>query len=100
MKKENLQKNKVAEAVASKVGKRRALSGVVVSDKMKDTVVVLVERYTKHPKYQKFMHSQKRYKAHDAGNTLKIGDEVHIVESALIFHDKRFNIVLASAAAK
>ena len=73
--------------------KRRALSGVVVSDKMKDTVVVLVERYTKHPKYQKYIHSRKRYKAHDAGNTLKIGDKVDIVECAPISKDKRFKVV-------
>jgi ribosomal protein S17 len=32
---------------------RKTLQGVVVSDKMKDTVVVRVTRYVKHPKYKK-----------------------------------------------
>ncbi len=34
---------------------KKTISGTVVSNKMKDTVTVLVQRYVKHPKYQKFM---------------------------------------------
>jgi small subunit ribosomal protein S17 len=71
----------------------RSFSGLVVSDKMKDTIVVLVERYTKHPKYQKFIHSRKRYKAHDAGNTAKMGDKVRIQECRPISKDKTFMLV-------
>ena len=48
---------------------KRTLEGVVVSTKMKDTIVVLTHRFVKHPKYKKFMQISKRYKAHDAGNT-------------------------------
>ena len=33
----------------------KILKGKVVSDKMKDTVVVLVERYVKHPKYKNIL---------------------------------------------
>src|SRR3989344_1993553 len=72
---------------------RRVLSGVVRSDKMKDTVVVEVSRYTKHQKYQKYMHTHKRYKAHDAGNTCKIGDRVEIEECAPISKEKRFKVI-------
>jgi small subunit ribosomal protein S17 len=43
---------------------------------MKDTAVVLVERFEKHPKYQKYMQFRKRFKAHDVGNTAKVGDKV------------------------
>ena len=70
----------------------KVLSGVVVSDKMKDTVVVEVQRYNKHPKYGKFIKSKKKYKAHDAGNTQKIGDKVEIIETRPISKDKRFII--------
>lgn len=73
--------------------KGKILSGVVVSDKMKDTVVVLVERYEKHPKYDKFVKSKKKFKAHDAGNTKKIGDKVSIIETKPISKDKHFMIV-------
>lgn len=70
--------------------KRKVLSGTVVSDKMKDTVVVLVERYEKHPKYEKFIKSSKKFKAHDAGNTKKIGEKVEIEETKPISKDKHF----------
>ena len=54
---------------------RKTMSGVVVSDKMKDTVVVLVSRYTKHPKYDKYISINKKFKADDKGNTKKVGDK-------------------------
>lgn len=72
--------------------KRQTLSGVVVSDKMKDTVVVLVERFVKDPKYQKYMKLRKRYKVHDAGNTKKIGDKVVIESCRPISRHKSFKI--------
>ena len=57
---------------------------------MKDTVVVLVERYEKHPKYGKFIKSSKRFKAHDAGNTKQMGERVTIIETKPISKDKNF----------
>jgi len=71
----------------------RILTGVVVSDKMKDTAVVLVNRFVKHPKYGKFMQISKRFKAHDAGNAHKVGDKVEIKETRPISKDKHFIII-------
>ena len=71
----------------------KVLSGVVTSDKMKDTVVVEVSRFVKHPKYGKYMNISKKFKAHDAGNTKKIGDKVQIIETRPISKDKHFKIV-------
>ncbi|MDO8510110.1 MAG: 30S ribosomal protein S17 [bacterium] len=73
--------------------KTRILKGKIVSDKMKDTVVVVVNRYVKHPKYKKFILRQKRYKAHDLGNTRKIGEEVSIAECRPISRDKHFRVI-------
>lgn len=73
--------------------KKRILSGVVVSDKMKDTCVVLVERYVKAPKYEKFIKRSKKYKADDKGNTKKIGDKADIEECAPISKDKHFKVI-------
>ncbi|KND48610.1 MAG: ribosomal protein S17 [Parcubacteria bacterium C7867-005] len=73
--------------------KKKIFEGIVVSDKMKDTVVVLIERYEKHPKYGKFIKHKKKFKAHDAGNTKKIGDKVRIAETKPISKDKKFVIV-------
>ncbi len=76
--------------------KRKTLSGVVVSDKMKDTVVVLIERYVKDEKYQKFINLRKRYKVHNPGNTKKIGDKVMIESCRPISRHKSFKIVEAA----
>ncbi|MEN9604843.1 MAG: hypothetical protein RJB39_528 [Candidatus Parcubacteria bacterium] len=73
--------------------KKRILEGTVVSDKMKDTIVVRVDRYVKLSKYQKYVTLSKKYKAHDAGNTKKIGEVVSIIETAPISKDKRFTLV-------
>lgn len=72
---------------------KQTLTGKVVSDKMKDTCVVLVEHYLKHDKYQKFYTERKKYKVHDAGNTKKIGDTVTIIECNPISRHKHFKIV-------
>ncbi|OHA88244.1 MAG: 30S ribosomal protein S17 [Candidatus Zambryskibacteria bacterium RIFCSPHIGHO2_01_FULL_43_25] len=75
------------------VAKAKTLKGFVVSDKMKDTVVVKVESYRKHKRYGKYVRSQKKYKAHDAGNTKKIGDAVTITETRPISKDKTFKVI-------
>jgi small subunit ribosomal protein S17 len=72
---------------------KKTMNGVVVSDKMKDTVVVEVSRFVKHPKYGKYTSIDKKFKAHDAGNTKKIGDKVTIEECAPISKDKHFRVV-------
>ncbi len=71
----------------------KRLTGRVVSAAMKDTVVVLVDRYVKNEKYEKFVTKSKKHKAHDAGNTKKVGDIVTIEETRPISKDKRFKVV-------
>ena len=73
--------------------KSKTLSGVVVSDKMKDTCVVSITRFVKHKKYKKYYKVSKKYKVHDVGNTKKIGDKVEIVSCRPISKDKHFIIV-------
>ena len=73
--------------------KKRILKGEVVSDKMTNTIVVLVKRYVKLPKYEKYVTRTKRVKAHDQGNTKKIGDIVSIQECRPMSKDKRFKVV-------
>jgi small subunit ribosomal protein S17 len=61
--------------------KGRTLVGKVVSDKMQKTVVVLVERTVKHPKYGKIMRRATKLHAHDENQVCKIGNTVKIRES-------------------
>lgn len=74
-------------------GRKRVLEGIVVSDKMQDTIVVKVVRFVKHPKYGKFQKLAKKFKADDKGNTAKIGDKVAIEECRPISKDKHFKLV-------
>ncbi|MBP9673520.1 MAG: 30S ribosomal protein S17 [Bacteriovoracaceae bacterium] len=60
---------------------KRKLSGTVVSDKAEKTIVVKVIRRYKHPKYLKYIHSTKKYHAHDEKSQAKEGDNVIIIES-------------------
>lgn len=71
----------------------RKLKGVVVSDKMNKTRVVLVTRLKKHLKYQKYFKVSKRFKAHDEKNEYKIGDKVLIVETKPLSKEKRWKIL-------
>ena len=72
---------------------KRILQGTVVSDKNKDTIVVRVERRFTHPLLKKTVRRSKKYQAHDAGNTAKVGDIVSIQECAPISKNKRWTIV-------
>ncbi len=67
--------------------------GVVVSDKMKKTVVVAVENRAPHPKYGKIVVRTKRYKAHDEENKCKVGDRVRIQETRPLSKTKRWTVV-------
>lgn len=71
---------------------KRELIGVVTSDKMSKTRVVLVERRLAHKKYGKYMTSRTKYKAHDEKNEYKVGDRVVIVESRPLSRDKRWRV--------
>jgi small subunit ribosomal protein S17 len=71
---------------------RRELIGVVTSDKMTKTRVVIVERRLAHKKYGKFMTARTKYKAHDEKNEFKSGDRVLIVESRPLSRDKRWRV--------
>lgn len=71
----------------------KTFNGTVVKTAMKDTATVAVERFVKHPKYQKFMRHTKKFLVHDAGNTAQVGDKVVIRETRPISKLKRFVIV-------
>lgn len=66
---------------------RRRMNGVVTSNRMTKTVVVVVSRTYRHPLYRKVVHSSHKVKAHDELGC-HIGDEVTIVESAPISREK------------
>jgi small subunit ribosomal protein S17 len=72
--------------------RKRKLVGVVTSDKMDKTCVVVVERRLSHLKYGKYMTRRKKYKAHDEKNEFKVGDRVIIVETRPLSSEKRWRV--------
>jgi small subunit ribosomal protein S17 len=75
----------------------RILEGVVVSDKMDKTVVVLVERRVMHPVYKKFIRRSSKLAAHDERNACKVGDRVRIQECRPISRRKHWTVVAGAA---
>jgi len=73
-------------------GNNRTIKGVVVSDKMDKTIVVLSERLVKHPIVHKYLKRHKKYKAHNEVNACRIGDKVLIIESRPLSRDKRWRV--------
>ncbi len=72
---------------------KKVLTGKVISDKMDKTVVVAVERLTRHPLYKKTIKKIAKFKAHDEENKCKAGDKVSIVESRPLSKDKRWRVL-------
>ena len=66
--------------------------GLVVSDKMNKTRVVVVERSFRHPQYERVVKRSTRFKAHDERNEAHVGDRVLIVETRPLSKDKRWRI--------
>lgn len=71
----------------------KAMVGKVISDKMHKTIVVLVERSVKHPKYGKIMKRRTKVHVHDENNLCKIGDTVRVSESRPISKTKCWVLV-------
>ena len=73
-------------------GMKRQLEGIVVSNKMDKTAVVMVERLVKHSLYKKYIKRRAKYAAHDEGNLCQIGDKVLITESRPLSRTKKWRI--------
>jgi len=74
-------------------GNRRKMVGVVTSDKMDKTVVVVVTRRVRDAKFGKFVTKRSKYKAHSADNGAHIGDKVLIIESRPLSKEKRWRVI-------
>ena len=72
---------------------RKIRVGVVSSNKMDKSIVVLVERKVKHPLYGKFVKKSTKFHAHDEKNECSIGDTVKIMETRPISKTKRWRLV-------
>jgi small subunit ribosomal protein S17 len=74
-------------------GKRKTKIGRVVSDKMDKTIVVSVERLTRHPLYKRVVRASSKFAAHDELNSAHVGDTVRIEESRPLSRTKRWRLL-------
>jgi small subunit ribosomal protein S17 len=72
---------------------RKERIGVVVSNKMQNTIVVAEKRKEKHPIYGKFVNKTTKFYAHDENNTCNVGDTVLIMETRPLSKQKRWRLV-------
>ena len=77
----------VEKSVRARSGKKEFV-GVVKSNKMNKTIVVLTETTVLHPVYKKYVVQSKKLKAHDETNDARVGDRVRVVECRPISKEK------------
>src|SRR5687768_15766944 len=83
----------MTETPANVQGKRKTKVGRVVSDKMDKTIVVSVERLTRHRLYKRVIKLTTKFKAHDETNDAHVGDTVLIEESRPLSATKRWRLI-------
>jgi len=73
--------------------RRKERVGVVLSDRMYKTRVVLVEMHIQHPLYKKYIKRRKKFYVHDENNETHVGDVVKIMETRPLSRLKRWRVV-------
>jgi small subunit ribosomal protein S17 len=73
--------------------KTQSMVGEVISDKMKDTIVVMIKNKHRAPLYGKYITRIQKIFAHDPDNKHKIGDWVTIVPCRPISKNKSWTVV-------
>ena len=71
----------------------RALTGRVVSNKMRKTIAVEIERLIKHPTYGKYIRRTTKLLAHDENNESREGDKVSISPCRPLSRRKSYKLV-------
>ena len=72
---------------------RRERVGVVTSNRMDKSIVVVVKRKVKHPIYGKFVNKSSKFMVHDEENTANQGDTVKISETRPMSKNKRWRLI-------
>lgn len=72
---------------------RKEKIGVVTSNKMQKSIVVVVERKVMHGKYHKYVKKSSKFVAHDEKNECNIGDTVRIMETRPLSKSKCWRLI-------
>ncbi|MFA5574506.1 MAG: 30S ribosomal protein S17 [Brumimicrobium sp.] len=74
-------------------GNKKERIGVVTSNLMEKSIIIMVERKVKHPKYGKFIKKSSKFVAHDEKNDCQIGDTVKIRECRPLSKTKKWRLI-------
>lgn len=74
--------------------KKKIIKGIIISDKMNKTRIILVKKIKKHKKYYKNIYKKKKYFAHDENNITKTGEIVEIIRTKPLSKKKHWIIKL------
>lgn len=72
---------------------RKERTGLVTSNKMDKSIVVVVERKVKHQIYGKFVKKTTKFIAHDETNDCNEGDTVRIMETKPLSKNKCWRLI-------
>ncbi len=73
--------------------RRKVRIGTVVSNKMKKSIVIAIERRVAHPIYKKYFKKTTKLMAHDEENQCSIGDVVKVMETRPLSKRKKWRLV-------
>jgi small subunit ribosomal protein S17 len=73
--------------------RRKVREGIVASNAMDKTAVVVIIERVRHPRYAKTMQRTKRLYAHDEANDVRVGDRVRLTETRPLSKLKRWRVV-------
>ncbi|MBN2009128.1 30S ribosomal protein S17 [candidate division KSB1 bacterium] len=79
--------------MAEQTANKKTKIGVVVSEKMNKTRVIAVNRYLKHPLYNKFVKKTSKFMIHDEKNDSHEGDTIKVVETRPLSKNKRWRLI-------
>ena len=70
-------------------------TGTVISNKMKNTLVVKIISKRRHPLYKKLITKTQKFKVHSEAE-FKVGQKVKIIETKPISKEKHFKVLEVS----
>lgn len=82
-----------ATATTTERNARKVREGIVTSNKMDKTAVVVVTERVRHKKYSKTLQRTTKLYVHDETNDLSEGDRVRVAETRPLSKLKRWRVV-------
>ncbi len=82
----------MAEGDVARDNSRKVREGIVLSDKMRSTIVVGVHERVRHPRFGKTVQRTKRLYVHDEQDEARVGDRVRVAETRPLSKLKRWRL--------